>query len=254
MIGGTGTDEHGQVTLIPINAAGDDSFMPSVVVAPIEITDNVATDIDSFVTQLPRSAVRGARVVPGTQQGLYGATGEAVECDVSAAANYLDARRDRSVQWAQAINVAAERIPYYLNTLTPAVLTADTWVTAFAPGEGHPASRQAVLQAGNAVLIDQVGVPRMHCATGNPLGPPANVNLASLAVNGKRWQGFDQQGVIAIAYSGGGSEAPVVDEFVLRNLSTGEVITRPAGKTIDIGVDPTGWSPDPAAMNVPPAS
>lgn len=240
------------VLLIAANATSDDSFMPSVVVSPIEIPDTVASDLATFTAQLPVSSARGARLVPGTQRGLYGSTGDTPVCDVPAVANYLDANPERSAPWAEEIGIAPQKIPYYLNTLTPVALITDTWVTVAVFIDGRAVPTQAVMQAGSAVLIDQVGVPRVHCATGNPLTPPANVNLSALEISGKEWTDFSLQNIIAVAYSGGGSASPIVTEFDLRDVSSGEVIARPTGGTIAIGPDPTGWAPDPAAMNVPP--
>ncbi len=251
-----GVDDDGdgpRVELEAANVAGADPFMPSVVVAPIDIADSVAGDVDSFTSQLPASAGRGARLVPGTQQGLYGTVGKTAVCDVPEVANYLDVHPERSRSWARAISIAPQKIPYYLNTLTPVALIADTWVTSSAFVDGRAVPAQAVLQAGTAVLIDQAGVPRVHCATGDPLAPPANMNFADLDVQGKRWPKFLPQNVIAVAYASGGTAQSAVAEFALRDLSSGEVETRAAGGTISIGADPTGWTPDPVAMNVPPS-
>lgn len=251
LLGGPGDGDSPSVVLAGANTERSDSFMPSVVVTPIEIADTVAGDIASFTSQLPFSASRGVRLVPGTQPGLYGIVGKTVVCDVPAVANYLDAHPERSAAWAQAIGISPQKVPYYLNTLTPVALTADIWVTSWNFTDGHAVPAQMVLQAGNAVLIDQVGVPRVHCATGNPLAPPANIDLGTLTLQGAQWQEFKPQNVIAVAYSGGGATQPVT-EFSLRDLSTGETDTRPAGGTIDLGTDPAGWIPDPVAMNVPP--
>lgn len=251
--GGLFDDHTGErhVSLIAANVETEDPFTPSVVGSPIEIADTVTTDITSFIAQLPVSAGRGARLVPGTQQGLFGGSGETPVCDVPTVANYLDANPDRSAQWAEALRVPPEKIPYYLNTLTPVALIADTWVTMYTLTDGRAVPVQTVLQAGNAVLVDQVGVPRMHCASGDPLAPPANVNLHDSAVGGDAWQGFDLQNVVAIAYSAAGSSRSVVTEFVVRDVSSGEPVSRKTGGTIAITSDPTGWAPDPVAMNVP---
>ena len=246
-----GDGDRPSVVLSAANAESENAFMPSVVVAPIEIADSVAGDIASFTAQLPLSAARGARLVTGTQPGLYGSVGTNAVCDVPAVANYLDAQPEKASRWAQAIGIAPQKIPYYLNTLTPVSLIADTWVTSSAFVDGRALPSQTVLEAGNAVLIDQAGVPRVHCATGDPLVPPANVDLADLEVHGKRWSEFAAQNVVAVAYAGGESTKPVT-EFTLRDLSSGETGTHPAGGNISLGADPTGWIPDPAAMNVPP--
>ncbi|CAM3656266.1 hypothetical protein H7J08_08570 [Mycobacterium frederiksbergense] len=253
VFGGSGDDGGGgpPVVLAAANQPGENAFMPSTVVAPIEIADTVAGDIASFVAQLPPSAARGARMVPGTQPGLYGAFGATAVCDVPAVANYLDAHPERSTPWAQSIGVAPQKIPYYLNTLTPVALITDTWVTSVGFIEGRATPEQTVLQAGNAVLVDRAGVPRVRCADGNPLAPSANVDLRTLDAQGKNWDEYMPENVVAVSYAGtGGTE--LVEEFTLRDLSSGEAQAYPPGGTINLGPDPAGWSPDPVAMNVPP--
>lgn len=252
VFGDSGGDrERPSFILVAANTEGDVPFMPSVLVAPVEIADTVAGDIASFIAQLPPSAARGARLVPGSQPGLYGSVGKTAVCDVPAVANYLDAHPEKSAPWALATGIAPQKIPYYLNTLTPVALIADTWVTFSAFVDGRAVPTQTVLQAGTAVLIDQVGVPRMHCATGDPLAPPANIDLADLDVHGKRWPEFAVQNVVAIAYAANQTDKPVT-EFTLRDLSSGETGAHPAGGNISLGADPSGWVPDPVAMNVPP--
>ena len=243
--------EAQQVSLIAANVETEYPFTPSVVGSPIEIADTVATDVATFIAQLPVSAARGARLVPGTQRGLYGGSGETPVCDVPTVANYLDANPERAAQWAAALGLAQDKVPYYLNTLTPVALIADTWVTVYTLTNDRAVPSQAVLQAGNAVLVDQIGVPRMHCASGDPLAPPANVNLRDSAVGGDQWAGFDTQNVVAISYSAAGSTRSVATEFVLRDVTSGESVSREPGGTIAIPADPTGWAPDPVAMNVP---
>lgn len=250
VFGGDTDDDGPAVVLAGANVIGTDPFMPSTVVAPIEITDTVAGDIASYTSQLPPSSTRGARLVPGAQPGLYGTVGEIPVCDVPGVANNLDAYPDRSAVWAQAIGIALEKIPYYLNTLTPVALIADTWVTASSFTDGRAEPAQTVLQAGSAVLIDQAGVPRVQCATGNPLGPPANADLQTLSVLGEDWPDFNLRNVVAVAYAA--TEQPIADEFTLRDLSGGDTVVVSAGGRINLGADPAGWAPDPVAMNVPP--
>ncbi|QYL21763.1 DUF6777 domain-containing protein [Mycolicibacterium diernhoferi] len=250
---GSADPDRPPVALIAANDVGDAPFMPSVVVAPIEIAGTVASDMASFTAQLPRSAGRGARLVAGTQRGLYGSVGDAAVCDVPAIANFLDAYPDRSASWARAIGIEQQKVPYYLNTLTPVVLNSDTWVTLSLFSGGHTESVQAVLEAGNALLVDEIGVPRVHCASGNPLLPPANIDLSSMEPTGDKWPHFSPNEVLAVAYTGPGPSAPAVSVFELRDVRTGDVIERIPGRTIAIGEDPAGWVPNLAAMNVPPS-
>lgn len=245
-----GENDGPTVTLVAANVGDDDGFIPSVLVAPVEISDSLATDAAAFTAQIPQSSGRGVRVVPGSQPGLYAGAERLTLCDVPAAANHLDASPHRAALWANAIGIDQRKIPYYLNTLTPVALIADTWVTASKVTGDTVAAGQVVLQAGTAVLIDQIGVPRLHCATGDPLTPPANTDLAALAVEGRHWQGFDTHEVLAVAYAAG--DQHLLAEFALRDLESGAQLIRQAGGTINLEADPAGWAPDPVAMNVPP--
>jgi hypothetical protein len=264
---GAGSPEE-TVVLTAANAPTRDSFMPSVAVgAP---SDRSGFGTSSVAQQLSVSADRGVRLVAGTQPGLYGAFGQSNSCDAAAVANYLDAHPDVAKAWGQTIGISAAQIPYYLNTLTPVYLTADTWVTSNAYSDGRAAPFQTVLQAGNAVMIDPVGVPRVHCASGNPLLPPVNRNLSKLTrVEGKPWSGYDTQNVVAVAYyvaSGAVTPQidprvlqppqpkPALDEFSLRDLTTAEQVVRKAGGTINLGSGQAVALPDPLSMNRPPAA
>lgn len=239
------------VALVAANVGAEKGFIPSVLVAPVEISDSLAAEAAAFTAQIPQSSGRGVRLVPGTQPGLYAGAERSTLCDVPAAANHLDAYPERSAPWAHAVGIDVPKIPYYLNTLTPVALIADTWVTASKLSDGATVPVQQVLQAGTAVLIDQAGVPRLHCATGDPLAPPADVNLTGLAPEGDRWPTFDTHEVVAVDYAVG--DQPLLAEFALRDLETGAQLIRPAGGTIKLGPDPSGWVPDPVAMNTPPA-
>ncbi|SHU17660.1 Uncharacterised protein [Mycobacteroides abscessus subsp. abscessus] len=243
---------RGVMTLTAANAPTADPFMPSVVVTPTQISDTAAGQIASLATQLPQSAARGVRVVQGLQPGLYGVAGQSFPCDVAEVANRLDASRDKAAVWAQALGLSVQQVPHYLNTLTPVALTIDTWVTAYLYTDGRARGLQTVLQAGTAVLIDPAGVPRLHCASGDPLSPSANLNAADLNTDGKGWSGFEVRNVAAIAYGGAPSGPTTVTEFSVLDLGTGERATRKAGGTFNLPENPSVQLPDPVAMNVAP--
>lgn len=261
--GGPDDDSQRSVVLIAANAPVPDPFTPSVVVAPTQISEIAATQIAATTQQLAVAADRGVRLASGTLPGLYGGTGPANSCDAAAVANHLNADTDKSDAWAGAIGIEPEQIPYYLNTLTPVVLTTDMWVTSHAYSDGRATPFQTVLQAGSTVLIDPVGVPRMHCASGDPLLPPAKENLTHLSrVEGSPWPGYDPQNVVAVAYSAAGSDlaqqapASAVTEFSLLDLSTALPLVREAGGTINLGPIATqyGQLPNPITMNAPPTA
>lgn len=253
---GAATDDTDRplLALSAINAPATDGFMESQVVAPTQISEAAADQIATFSAQLPVNAHRGVRVVPGTLPGLYGVAGQGPSCDVPGVANQLDADHAKEGVWAGALGLTARQVPSYLNSLTPVDLTADTWVTAYSYVNGGHVGLQQVLQAGTAVLVDTAGVPRLHCASGDPLGPPADLDIAVMRTDGKHWSGFDPRNVVAIAYGGASSVPATVAEFVLLDLSNGQQIKRKPGGVIDLARagDDQVQLPDPAAMNVAP--
>ena len=54
----------------------------------------------------------------------------------------------------------------------------------------------AVLQAGSAVLVDDRGIPRVRCTSGNPLDPPDDALGDDLA--GKPWRWFTPSAVATV--------------------------------------------------------
>lgn len=250
-----GGADRDPVTLVAANHPGPGPFLATSAATSIAVSEKATQEIRSTVGELPTAAERGVRLASGARALLYGGTADGVECDTAAIANQLRSRPDRSASWVVPLRLEPAEVPYYLNVLTPAVLTADTWVTAHsAAAPAH----QAVLQAGTGVLVDPAGVPRVHCASGDPLAPPANRRFTELAVDGRSWPGFTPADVVAIAYS----DAPAsftdpvpnrpLNEFVLLDLASGEPLVRPVGGTLDLTqLPPGGPLPDPIAMNSP---
>lgn len=73
----------------------------------------------------------------------------------------------------------------------------DTRVTNFGYTTERLTSRQSVLEAGTAVLVDDRGVPRVRCACGNPLGQPLSGHQAS-EYEGQPWPQFTPEHAIEI--------------------------------------------------------
>ncbi|MGO3325058.1 DUF6777 domain-containing protein [Gordonia sp. (in: high G+C Gram-positive bacteria)] len=114
---------------------------------PDPFTDSVVlrNQIDP-PTIAPRGASdRGVRAVSGTTPGLYGTTGSA-SCDTAALGTSLANDRAAGDAWASVFGIRRVDTPWYLNTLTPVVLTADTWVTNHAYRSGMPAPFQSAWQ------------------------------------------------------------------------------------------------------------
>jgi hypothetical protein len=252
-----GGSRDNTIVLVAANAQTANSFTPPMFIARSPVSHQAAEAIQTVTQQFPAAPDRGARLVSGAHPGLYGASPEGNSCDAAALANYLDLRPNTAAAWAEPFGIQPGQIPYYLNALTPVVLTTDTWVTLNQFSGGRRAPTQALLQAGNAVMIDRAGVPRLHCASGDPLQPPADKNLEKLRLVGQAWPGFELQNVVAVAYTDAPAsftdpvpKAPI-DVFKLVNLSTGEELTPLIGGTIALPPELGAMLPDPIAMNVP---
>jgi hypothetical protein len=154
---------------------------------------------------------------------------------------------DPTLRWSGGNRVAVGQIGDYLDELTPVTLTRDTRVTNHGYRDGRPRPKQSVLQAGTAVLVDRYGVPRARCACGNPLIPPRRAS-ATPRYTGPRWDGFDPGNVVVV------SEVNVeITTFVIVELTTGELIRRPAGTTGDEDVPdgPSDVPDDPGGPTTP---
>jgi hypothetical protein len=189
---------------------------------------NEPGDYPPFVPQ-PAAAESGQRPTPppdetvsGNTPGLYGGTGTNT-CDAEAIADYLEAHPDMATAWASARRgLQPNQIPGYLTELTPLTLRTDTAVTNHGYRNGGAIAFQSVLQAGTAVLVDHLGVPRVRCACGNPLELPEPPPRARYEES--PWPGFLPQTVTVIKPA----PAPVTTFVVLRP-DTDEVIARPRG-------------------------
>jgi hypothetical protein len=212
----TGSDDaDAEVILEPTAAEGEDPF-----------TDSVAKS-DAKVRGGGFDRVRGGDAsiesVRGSAAGLYGGTGDQAVCDADALVAFLKRNPDKAAAFAGVLGIRPSGIEDYVSKLTPLLLREDTRVTNHGFSGGRATSLQSVLQAGTAVLVDDRGVPRVRCACGNPLTEPAAVSSAP-EFRGARWDGFDDDRLVAISES-----RTVVNEFVVVNVRTGERYRTSAG-------------------------
>ena len=173
----------------------------------------------------------GSRV-RGNTEGLYAAESGAAVCDRAALSGFLarDPQRaaaftgalatDPALRWSGGPGLTALGVARYLEELTPVRLRSDTVVTAHRFSDGAAEPFAATLQAGGAVLVDVLGVPRVRCAGVDPLTEPAAV--ASPEYTGTPWAGFGPAAVTAVVVAD-----PIV-EFALADPK-GELFGRPAG-------------------------
>ncbi|MHC3003705.1 DUF6777 domain-containing protein [Gordonia sp. GN26] len=253
------------LTLTAVNDPGIDPFTDPVLVAGAgNLPANVALTASAGAPDM------GGRAVNGTEAGLY-ATGDTMACDTAALSNRLMADPATAAAWASVFGISTAAIPHYLNTLTPVVLTADTWVTnhTFTTGRAEPF--QSVLQRGTSVYVDAAGVPRAMCSCGNPLAPPAAAPLGGYRLEGQPWPGYQTREVTRIAYNNQnvtavnrtttivpGAPTPVANAnggsvLQLLNFLTGEIIPQTLGGILDLsGLPPLSeLLPTPASLNTP---
>ncbi len=215
------------VTLEPVAADGPDPFTTSVASREVPPpSDQVTVDAARLLADQERDDATGTRAVGGTEPGLYGGTGDAATCDVAALAAFLAGDEAKAAAWAAVLGIDVDEIPTELARLTPVVLTTDTLVTNHGFAVGRATPRQAVLQAGTAVLVDEEGVPRVRCACGNPLAEPASADLAAASTTGERWDGYDGDTVATIR------AAEPVEALTLVDLTSGERYEQPVGSAV----------------------
>jgi len=188
-VGGGDPAAAGEVFLEPANDDGADPFFASVATTAVQVdaggVDEIAGDADSIES------------LNGATPGLYGGTGDDTVCDPQALIAFLQDDPTKAAAFATVLGIDPATIDSYVTALTPVLLREDTRVTNHGFTNGQPTPRQAVLQAGTAVLIDDLGVPRVRCACGNPLTPPQATGTTP-TYQGTQWDGFTDTRLIAI--------------------------------------------------------
>ncbi|WP_191971752.1 DUF6777 domain-containing protein [Streptomyces luteolifulvus] len=175
--------QRGEVFLQAAGATGPDPFTEPVVqedAAPAAPAAGTVT-----------------RSVNGDAPGLYGGTRQAARCNVNRQITTLGAHAPKNRAFASTLGLKPSRVPSYLRTLTPLKLTTDTLVTNHGYRNGRATSYPAVLQAGTSVLVDRHGTPRVRCACGNPLTPPAPRQAPPRDTH-NAWPGYRPSDVITV--------------------------------------------------------
>ncbi|MFE7130072.1 DUF6777 domain-containing protein [Streptomyces sp. NPDC057638] len=163
------------------------------------------------------------RAVSGTTPGLYAGTRSVGSCDAERHLALLRADPPRAAAFARDSGIARDTLPGFVRGLTPVVLRADTRVTDHGYRTGATTARQAVLQAGSAVLVDAHGMPRVRCAGGNPLRAPVAARDA-VVHEGRSWAGYRPERTVVVR------PAPEsVDSLILLDAADGSWITRETG-------------------------
>ena len=216
--GSASAPKDGEVFLEAAADTGPDVFTTAAKVTPPSIAP--------VATTTPTTAKAGTTgAVSGGQPGLYGGTNKAGTCDATAIASYLSANPSKAKAWVDALNadptlawsggskVTTAQVGQYLSELTPVVLLRDTRVTNHGFKNGKATPRQAVLQSGTAVLVDQYGTPRVKCNCGNPLTKPVE-QTTKVTYTGTQWPGFDPAVIVVVQPT-----TVVIETFVIVNVS-----------------------------------
>jgi hypothetical protein len=226
---------EGDILLEPAGSAGPESFAGEVHVVRGPTT-TFSLPARTSTTQSPTTLAPGQVAAwSGGTPGLYGGSRSKAKCDKELQLRFLEQNpakaaafcaalnSDPTLRWSGGNKVIPEQLRAYFAELTPMVLTRDTRVTNHGFRNGYPTPRQSVLQAGQGVLVDRYGVPRVRCECGNPLNPPQPVKTTP-KYTGPKWTNFDPTTIIIIQQT-----TVIIDIFVVVDVDTGESFNRPAG-------------------------
>ncbi|MFI9172612.1 DUF6777 domain-containing protein [Streptomyces lincolnensis] len=157
---------------------------------------------------LGRDAQVRSRPAPGGLQqgdtpGLYGGSKQPTICDVDALEDFLTdpAHEQKAQAWARALDITTDRIPDYLELLTPVLLRHDTLVKNHDYKKGKAVPYSSLLQSGIAILVDRQGLPAVKCSCGNPLRPfEGDTTKISVEFEdgNKKWQGYERDEAVAV--------------------------------------------------------
>ncbi len=261
----------GEIFLEPADEVGDDPFAADLIGTAVDAS-RAASPVGTATTAAQTTTAGAPAPTPsisGGARGLYGGSLNVAVCDPEQQATWLETHpeaasafvralnADPTLRWSGGRQVQVGEIRDYLRELTAVSLTGDTRVTNHGLVNGQPTARQAVLQAGTAVMVDQYGVPRIKCNCGNPLTAPAPVQVAP-TYRGPQWPTFSPTTVVVV------TEVTVqIDVYVLSDLEGDGEIERPVGTTGDEDVaiagddDPTSTSTSPrrtTTTSEPPSS
>ena len=215
------------VILMPINEPGD------------EFTPPMGEDIT--ITTIAAASPTGLTDVVGDSVGLYGGSLDLGSCDRDQLADFLEAHPAKAQAWADVREVPVDDIRGYLSRLTPLVLRTDTLVTNHGYADGVATTFPSVLQAGTAVLVDDMGVPAVRCYCGNPLTAAPDLGPGT-TFEGTKWTGWKIENPVRIKPAG-----QIISGFSVVDPSTDSLFTRPAGTS---GKQDTP-STDPVPAGVP---
>ena len=215
-----------EVSLEALGSSGPNPYTAAIAPRPSATLADFAEKGASgaaAVTELAAAGKSKYRAAEGNVAAIYGGTLDESACDGDQLVSFLEAEPEKAAAWASVIEIEPADIAGYVAGLTPANLAVDTRVINYSWAEGKSTPREAVLQHGNAVMVDGRGVPRVNCYSGNPMKEPTNL-ADNETYLGTRWGAFDAATVVVIRPAG-----QVISEFEFVDVATGERYRRPAG-------------------------
>jgi hypothetical protein len=222
----------GELTLTAATDPGANAFMPPATSPPPTETQTPPT----LQPQGDGTTVE-TQPLPGDRDGLYGGTDNSAEVDRDKIVDFLrghpaqagafveSLNTDTSMLWSGGRQLTVADIPHYLHELTPGVLRLDTRVTNHGFDGMHSTAVQSVFQAGNAVLVDAHGVPRVRGLNGDPLTAPVALR-GEPQITGAPWPGYHSGALARVTPT-----TAAISDFVLVDVVTGKPFNRPTGTT-----------------------
>jgi hypothetical protein len=225
---------QGEVFLEPAALSGDNPFSPNSFAPP---QPSFPPDPGPVPGAAPQANTTAGAVqsIDGSEPGVFAGTMNQTTCDAEGLINYLDGNPDRARAWASVFRISTDQIPAFIRELTPVLLRADTRVTNHHYENSRVVPKQAVLEAGTAVLVNKFGEPTVRCYSGNPLQAPVAQRVAPVYVGpanyvppqggtgaaplalarGQAWAGFRPENIIVIRRA-----LLIIDVFRLFDLLT----------------------------------
>lgn len=180
-----------EVFLEPADVAGDSPFAPTSFSTKQPDPVDPGTDPVGPPPAAPAPSPDGQaapmvlRTANGDLPGLFGGTLDTTTCDAGLMINYLGQNPNQAQAWASVQRITPDQIRAYVTELTPVLLRTDTRVTDHGYIDVAQAlPRQAVLQAGTAVMVDKFGSPRVRCISGSPLADPVAATVPAVRTAG----------------------------------------------------------------------
>lgn len=205
-----------EILLEPVGSPGPDPFMASVA-ATGEVSAGEGVDGVVETDAVQRLA--------GDTPGLYGGSGDLAVCDVALLVDTLQGDDRLAEAFAAVLGIDPGGIDEWTASLVAVTLREDTRVTNHGYADGSGVPFQSVLQSGTAVLVNNLGLPVVRCACGNPLIPPTQSQSASFSTGPDvPWPSFSSDRLVTV----GPAPAPL-EVIKVADPDSGDIRPEPVG-------------------------